>query len=58
MQLSTPFRKFKIFPDNWLGWEVRIWRWWLPIYLPKTNTFITKEDALQYIKDRYFNEEL
>jgi len=48
--------KYKIVPDNDLGWEVRIWRWWWPFWVQAdgSNTHRTYIHAETWFKNMYF----
>lgn len=46
--------KYKIIPDQYLGYEVRIWRIWWPFWVQcdLCNTYKTIENAKKYIDNR------
>lgn len=49
--------QYRVSPDLYLGWEVQVKRWWLPIWLDislfgGTNTYDTKEQA-QSVVDNF-----
>lgn len=48
-QLSTWWRKFRIVPDRYAGYEVQTWYIWWPVWSEhNTNTHMTVEDATEY----------
>lgn len=50
-------RKWRIVPDNFLGYEVQHKNWYWPFWvMHKANTHKTKESARVYIKQWNTNE--
>lgn len=48
-QLSTWWRKFRIVPDRYAGYEVQTWYIWWPFYTEyRINTWATVECATEY----------
>lgn len=43
-------RRYRIVRDNYAGFEVQVWRWWLPIWIQAggTNTHISERLAFEY----------
>lgn len=49
MKLLQP--RYRVVTDVYNGYEVQIWRWWLPIWIQAgTNTHQTMEHAVWYAK--------
>ena len=52
-------KKYRVVSDAYLGFEAQCWRWWFPFWMEMwyngtTNTFSTKEEAINYIKHGAF----
>ena len=46
-------RKYRVVTDNYCGYAVQVWRWWLPIWLEAelANTHTTVEKAMAYAEN-------
>lgn len=43
--------RYRIVRDNYAGYEVQVWRWWLPFWVqPTINTHSTVDGAEQWAK--------
>lgn len=42
--------KYRIVTDSYLGYEVQVWRWWLPVWVQAgfSNTHSTIDRAKQF----------
>ncbi len=49
-KISTFWKRYRIYPDQWAGYEVRVWRIWWPFWVLMgfANTFETAEKAEAY----------
>lgn len=44
--------RYRIVKDVWLGYEVRVWRWWFPFWVQAcwSNTHSSIEDAEEFAR--------
>ena len=57
-KLSTWWKRYRITKDRYLGWQVDVWYIYWPFWqqLGFSNTFSTREKALQYAEDDQYKE--
>tara|TARA_R110000803_G_scaffold87494_1_gene154208 strand:+ start:1014 stop:1193 length:180 start_codon:yes stop_codon:yes gene_type:complete len=51
--------KYRIVTDRYLGFEVQVWRWYLPFWLQVgINTFYTEGNAKKFIEKESFEKKV
>lgn len=50
--LSTWYRKYRVVPDNYAGWQAEVWTIWLPVWrqIGFTNTHSTEQAAIDFAR--------
>lgn len=51
-------KKYRIMTDAYAGYEVQVWRWWLPIWIECrfANTHSSIDEAKKWIEDECRSE--